>query len=874
MRDDAVTTFLFTDIEGSTRLWEQDPGRMRPALERHDAIVREAVARHHGSLVKMTGDGAHAAFDEPLDAIEAALAVQLALADAASELGLALGVRCGMHAGRHQRRDDDYFGAEVNRAARVMGAAYGGQVLLSAAVAAMVGTRLPRDVSLRDLGAVRLRDLGSPERIFELVHPRLRADFPALRSLEKTPNNLPHEVTSFVGREREVSQARTLLDGSRLLTVVGMGGIGKTRLTLHVAAEAMDDYPDGVWFVELAPLHDARDVAQAVAAVLGVKEEAGRPVVDAVARHASTRKMLFILDNCEHLLHGCAQLVRHVLAACPEVRILASSREPMHVAGEACFPLAALAVPDLRAPFELQVLAQNPAARLFIDRAIAAHPAFEVTPKVATAIAAICHRLDGIPLALELAAVRVRALSVYQIAERLTDRFKLLKGGDPTMLPRQQTLRALMEWSYDLLSEAERILLGQLSVFAGGWSIEAAEQICDCGSEDLVDLLARLVDKSLVARTLHSERYYLLETVRQFAQERLDASGLKVSTRRRHLSFYASLAERAKIGLRGPDQGEWLARLDGERENVLAAHEYAYDDEAAAADGLRLVSGTKMYWINGGHLEPGLRVITEALARPGVQARDFARCKGLFDAGQIHYVMRQFVEAVDRLSESLKIARELGSDAAIATVLQPLGMATLGKGDVEGAKEILEEALGLAMKRGEKRELAAASNALAQLLRVQQCPDEARLLLEQAVEFARQEGDGETTAIALLNLAMLAIQAGEQKPAAAFLLEVTKLGEATHSRRVGQSLLEVCGCLAASSGEWRFAGLLHAAARAHESATGLRRDPADEAFLSHWFERIGAALSSPETEPEAPPGRALSYEEAMQEARGWMSTYR
>ncbi len=874
MRDDAVTTFLFTDIEGSTRLWEQDPGRMRPALERHDAIVREAVARHHGSLVKMTGDGAHAAFDEPLDAIDAALAVQLALADAASELGLALGVRCGMHAGRHHRRDDDYFGTEVNRAARIMGAAYGGQVLMSAAVAAMVGTRLPQGVSLRDLGAVRLRDLGSPERIFELVHPRLRADFPALRSLEKTPNNLPHEVTSFVGREREVSQARTLLEGSRLLTVVGMGGIGKTRLTLHVAAQAMDDYPDGVWFVELAPLNDARDVAQAVATVLNVKEETGRTVAEALATHVKTRRALLVLDNCEHLLRGCSELARQLLAAGANLKILASSREPLHVAGEATFPLAALAVPDLRAPFEPRVLAQNPAARLFIERAIAAHPAFEVTPKVATAIAAICHRLDGIPLALELAAARVRGLSVQQIADRLTDRFKLLRGGDPSMLPRQQTLRALMDWSYDLLSDGERSLLGQLSVFAGGWTIEATEAICDCGREDLVDLLTRLVDKSLVARVQHSERYHLLETVRQFAREHLVAAGVEPQVRGRHLAYCAALAERAKPGLMGPEQGEWLNRLDEEHENLLAAHDYASEVEGGAGPGLKLVSEIKLYWINRGYLELGMRLITEALARSGAQGRDFARCKGLFDAGQLQFVMRQFAQARVHLSESLSIARELGNTKAIATVLQSLGMARLGQGELKDARTLLEEALSLATEHGDKRELAAATNALAQLLRVEGRGSEARLLFERSVELASQQGDGESVASALLNLAMLAIDAHDVKAAATLLLRATQLGEESRSRRVGQSLLEVCGALAASNGQWGFAGTLQGAANAHEEATGFRRDPADEAFLAPWLEKTCAALDADEFEAARARGRALSYEYAMQEARGWLATFR
>src|SRR5512144_3302266 len=327
----AVTTLVFTDIEGSTRLWEEQPDRMRAALAGHDALARKIVCAHRGSVVKTTGDGVHAVFDDPLDAIVAALEFQQALADPAATAGLALAVRCGVHAGVVERRDDDYFGTAVNRAARLMAVAHGGQVLLSQAVASLVEGRLPALVTLRDLGAVRLRDLASPEYVYQLVHPRLRQEFPALRSLEATPNNLPQEVTSFVGRERELAEVKGLLAKTRLVTLLGVGGLGKTRLSLHAALGVLDDYPDGVWFVELAPLTDPLLVPQALASVLRIKEEPGRPLAEALARHAKDRRMLLILDNCEHLVEACAELALSLLQVGARLKILASSREPLHV---------------------------------------------------------------------------------------------------------------------------------------------------------------------------------------------------------------------------------------------------------------------------------------------------------------------------------------------------------------------------------------------------------------------------------------------------------------------------------------------------------------------------------------------------------------
>jgi hypothetical protein len=452
-------------------LWEHAPERMGPALARHNTLARTAVEGNRGTVVKTTGDGVYAVFEDPLDALDATLLLQQALADPTATNGVDLRVRCGLHLGVADRGDNDFFGNVVNRAACIMSAAHGGQVLLSEAVAAIVRERLPADVALRDLGSVRLRDLASPERLYQVMHPQLRQDFPALRSLEATPNNLPQQVTSFIGRERELAEIKKLLANTRLLTLLGAGGLGKSRLSLQLAADVMDSFPDGVWFVELAPLEDSRLVPQAVASVLGVKEAAGHQVLEALVKHVEDRQLLLILDNCEHLAHACAELAKQLLQAGSQVKVLVSSREHLRVAGETTYPVPALAVPDPQKKLTLAALSQYEAVRVFMDRASAAQPAFKATQQNANAVADICYRLDGIPRALELAAARVRALSVEGIAARLSDRFRLLTGGDRTALPRQQTMRASIDWSYDLLTEPERSCCvgSRSSLAAGPW---------------------------------------------------------------------------------------------------------------------------------------------------------------------------------------------------------------------------------------------------------------------------------------------------------------------------------------------------------------------------------------------------------------------
>ena len=681
--------------------------------------------------------------------------------------------------------------------------------------------------------------------------------------LPERRHNLPSQLTSFVGREAEIAHVREALKLSRLVTLTSVGGTGKTRLSLQVAAQLADSFRDGAWFVELAPIAEGSRVPHAVASALGVKEEPGRPIVEALARFARDRDMLIVLDNCEHVLQACADLAKKMLVGSERVRILASSREQLHVAGEAIFPVGALAEAE--------------AMRLFAERAAAVRPEFEITSGNREPVAQICRRLDGLPLAIELAAARMRAMSVESLAGRLDDCFRVLSGGDKTALPRQQTLRASIDWSYNLLTTPERIVLRRLAVFAGGWAIEAAEAVAaggDVAADEVLDILTHLVDKSLVDFDRRAERYRLLETVRQYALELLVAAGEADETRTRHLRYYVALAERARSAITGPSQALWLMRLDLERENFLGAHAWCNDIREGAELGLRLASAIKAYWVNRGLMELGYRLTVEALARASAGDRGETRCAALFVAGQLACFMGRYADARGYLEESLAIARERGDAFRIGQPLQPLGAACLGQGDLETARRHLEEALALARKSGNKREVAAALNMLAQLRRVEGSLDEAERLFDEVIASAQELGDIESTAIGLLNRAMIAVSREAPRDAASMLLEIDDMNRDIGSKAVAQSILEASCGLAVLCGDWTRAARCYGAAESLSSQTGIHRDPADHAFLEPRVARARTALDAREFEAAESQGRALGHDAAVAEAREWLATLR
>ena len=746
-----IVAFLFTDIEGSSSLWERMPECMALALSRHDALARDAVARHRGTVVKMSGDGLHAVFDDPVDGVEAATALQQALADPGATNGIALRVRCGLHAGVAERRESDFFGPAVNRAARIMGVAHGGQILLSHAAAELVADRLRSAMALRDLGTVRLRDLASPERVFQLLHAELADDFPPLRSLDATPNNLPQQLTSFIGRERDIAELRRLLRTSRMLTLTGAGGIGKSRLSLQVAAEALAAYPDGVWLVELAATFDPARVQNAVAAVLGVRETAGLPLPQALAAHLASRTLLLILDNCEHLVESCARTADALLRAAPGLAVLATSREPLRIHGEQTYPLPALSLPPLRGLSGAQSAGGSEAVRLFVERARQQQPAFTLTDRNAPVVAAICARLDGIPLALELAAARVRAMSVDDINARLADRFALLTGGDRTVLARQQTLRALVDWSYDLLDAGERILFNRLAVFAAGFDLEAVERVCAApplADAATLDLLTALVDKSLVMAESDGQapRYALLETLREYGRGRAIGSAETArdiaAARVRHAAHYLALARTAHRELVGAEQAKWCDRLAAEHDNLRAAFAWALTEGASTATAQELGAALYRFWHLRGHLTEGRGLLRDALALSGEDTAGDARAGALYAAGVLAFYQGDLAEAESMLSTCLALRRRAGSRGDIAAALSSLANVLQNEGDTATAREYQQQALVLFRELGNRAAEGICLINLGSICHQRSEYEAACGYLEQAAAVGRSTGHG------------------------------------------------------------------------------------------------------------------------------------
>jgi predicted ATPase/class 3 adenylate cyclase len=590
-----TVTFLFTDLEASTRLWEDHPDAMHGALARHDEILRTAVATHDGHLVKTTGDGIHAAFADASCAARAAVAAQLALVrEPWGETG-ELRARMGIHTGPAQQRDGDYYGTALNRAARLMSVAHGGQIVVSLATEELLSGALDADTSLVDLGVHQLRDLAAPVQVFQLAHADLRREFPPLRSLDAYRGNLPVQATSFVGREEEIAAIGAALSASALVTITGVGGVGKTRLAVQVAADVLPDFADGAWICELAAAIDRESMLQIVAAALGVPPRAGHDLTDAIAEFLRSKRLLLVLDNCEHLLDAAGALAVALIQRCSGVRMLATSREGLGVDGEQVWPLRSLV---LATSSDAGALVANDAVRLFGDRAHAIKPAFTLDTGNAVAVGEICRRLDGIPLAIELAAARVVSMTPREVADRLDERFRLLTGGRRTSVERQQTLRATVDWSYSLLDERSRAVFDRLAVFDGGFESAAAIAVATGdGVEDwdVLDALADLVAKSLVQSDETAEdttRYDMLETLRHYARERLEQTSDADAWRRRHAEHYAAFAEAAGTGVRGPDELVWRARLRDELDNLRSAVAWSLDSAATddAELGLRIIT--------------------------------------------------------------------------------------------------------------------------------------------------------------------------------------------------------------------------------------------------------------------------------------------
>lgn len=886
-----TVTFLFSDIEGSTQRWERDSAAMSEALQRHDAVMREAIEAHAGYVFKEMGDAFCAAFSAAPEALAAAVRAQRAIAAEDFSGVNGLRVRMALHAGDAEERGGDYFGPAVNRVARLLAIGHGGQVLVSGTAADLLHDALLPEHGLRDLGLHGLKDLSRAERVFQVLAPDLDDLFPVLRSLEHLPNNLPAQLTSFVGREDDVVEIAALLRRGPLVTLAGPGGIGKTRCALQAAGEMLGEFSDGAWLIDLAPIADSTLVTGTIAQTLGVRETPNRPLLETLSEYLASRHVLLILDNCEQLIDETRRVTMEILHRCPQVRVIATSREPFNAGGEQL-----LRLPSLDA---------SESVALFTDRARAVSPRFSPTGENAEAVTAIAARLDGMPLAIELAAARVRVLSPVQIAQRLDERFRMLVGGDRSALPRRQTLRATIDWSYDLLDERERALLRRLSIFAGDFSVAAATEVCSVPGEidewDVLDSLTALVDKSLVLADDRDDeqRYRLLQSMREYGLERLHEANEEHGVAKRHARYYAQFAANLRPLVDELEDERWKRLCTAELDNVRAAIDWTLARRNDPAIGIGLLS----------HLE-----WPEILTTPQEALRWYERAaqetEAMPDAiahARIlrHYVLLQWLAGrtlADRKAtaeRAVEIAKTTGDANEIAWALTNLGACLQFGGQFDEAEAAFEEAAAnpealsrLAhnallrtwavndLQRG-KRELAR--RRFLEVVRSERPGSEAHasaLLNLGELEFTMESIDAARDAarrarvlyealgspllvLVLANLAAYAMAANDLDDARSSLLEALSM---RHSGRWLVTILDHHALFAALRSDWERAAMLVGFTDAHYRSRGEARQPTEKRGHQRLAALLAVAMESAEIDRLRRAGEGLTEEQALSTA--------
>jgi predicted ATPase/class 3 adenylate cyclase len=813
---EGTVTFLFTDIEGSTRLLSELGEAYRAIEDAHARILRRSIDASGGTEVSTEGDSFFAVFTTPTAAIDAAATAQQGLAAEAWPHGAPLRVRMGIHTGEGRLGGDNYLGMDVNRAARIASAANGGQVVVSAATQVLVDGRLRSGVTLRDLGEHRLKDLPGPEHLFDLVIPGLPAVFPPLRTAGPKAVELPAAPTSFVGRQREIGELADLLRTARLVTLTGPGGTGKTRLAIETARRLRGSYPGGVHFVDLTPLQAGELVLSAIAQAVGVIEEPGRPLLDSLTDVLQDRQAMLLLDNFEHLIDA-ADAVSVLLGGTHDLRLLVTSRILLRVYGEHEYEVAPLELPAGDAPVEEMTAARSPALALFVDRARAVRYDFALTDANALVVAEICRRLDGLPLAIELAASRIKLLPPEAILARLDRRLELLTGGPRSLPERQRTLRATIEWSYDLLNTAEQRLLDRLSVFAAGATLEAIDAVCNPAAEtgvETLDGLASLADKSLL-RVLEGAgagepRYALLETIRELASERLAAAGETPTVERRHAAFFSAFAEMAVPEIVGEQQAVWLERVSSEHDNLRAALRRTID----SADGdtaMRIAGALWRFWQQRGHLSEGRRWCREALV---LDASPKARFDALTAAAGLAYWQGDYGESERLYADSLRIAREMGDHRAEALALRNLAFMPLMRDEYAESERLFAESRALSVEIGDREQVASTDGNLGWIYMLEGRFDDSIAHATAAVEFFRERGNRFEIIDNIATLGQAHRLRGELELARARFLEALELlAEAKDQPMTGRTL-RVLAATESAAGRHERAVLLWGAAEA------------------------------------------------------------
>jgi predicted ATPase/class 3 adenylate cyclase len=867
-------TFLFTDIEGSTRLLQALGDGYRGVLARQRTLIEEAAAGHRGSVFGSEGDALFVAFSDASAAIRAAVDAQRALSGSEWPEGRSVRVRMGVHTGQVTALADNYVGLPLHQAARITAAGHGGQVLVSEATHQLAGEVLD-GIGFRDLGEHRLKDLAHPERLYQLLIPGLDDAFPPLRTLEVRPNNLPVQLTSFVGRA-EIDAAAGMLRNVRLLTLTGPGGTGKTRLALQLAAELADDFPDGVFFVALDAVTDPDLVPSTIATGLGLSSTSAEPPLERVVEYASHRRILLVLDNFEQIV-GAAPVVGRLLREAADLKVTVTSRVPLRISGEHEFPVPPLALPEPIAGASAATAMRSEAVRLFVERAMAVQPAFRLTDANSAPVVEIVRRLDGLPLAIELAAARTRILPVPALLARLDDRLGMLVDGARDLPARQRTLRGAIDWSHDLLDEPDRRLFARFSVFAGGGRLTEAEAICGPASElrrDVLEALSSLADKSLLRAVLNFDeepRFSMLATIREYADERLAAAGEREAIRRRHAASYLALVEGSAGRLTGPGSAVWLDRLQADADNLRAALDWALElGEAEFA--LRFLAAFWRFWQIRGHLHEAAERVARVMAMPGVAeqpAELLARANGA--AGGIHYWRAEFEKTHRYYQAALEEARRSGDRAILAEALYNFGFAP--RADIgpmqwrwEEGRPYYEEALALYRELGDDAGIASVSWALAYSAIADSDLALARRYLQDSMDIQRARGDPFGLGWSLHLLGTIDVHDRVFEDADVRLREALRLFQAAGDQSGIVILLADFSIAARAAGNperaWRLAGAADRLSK--ESGTNLINAPIE--YLDWTWPEL------PEDDPAAraawEEGAALPTEEAVALALG------
>jgi predicted ATPase/class 3 adenylate cyclase len=906
-------TFLFTDIEGSTAMLQRLGDAYGGVLTDHHRLLRLVLAAHDGREVDTQGDAFFAVFSSASACAAAAIEVQLAFLSHAWPAGETVRVRMGIHSGEASESAAGLVGLDIHRAARIAAVAHGGQVVLSASTAALLRDRLPDGAFLQDLGSHRLKDLGRPVQIFQLEADGLPAAFPPLRSLDnpRLLNNLPAQVSRFIGRDAVLAEVRRLIGAFRLITLTGPGGVGKTRTGLQVAAELLDGSGDGVWFADLAPLLDPDLVVTTVANVLGIRGDPARPV-DTLVEAVGGRSMLILLDNCEHVIGTCAKLADALLRNCPNVAILATSREPLGIDGERVHRIPSLGMPTDDDDFD--TIRDTEAVRLLVDRAAQHGVTLGGDERSATLASRICRRLDGIPLAIELAAARLRAMSVAELEARLDQRFSILTGGSRAALPRQQTLLAMVDWSWELLHASERHVLARLSVFAGGFDLAAAEAVTlgeGVRPEEVIGLLGALVDKNLVQfddTGTGPARYRLLETVRQYATRHLEAGSPAAAhdARVAHRDHYLALAHAAAPRLVAPDQAEWLDRLDLELGNLRAAIAHCLE-RADPAPGIALASCLEVFWRARGRAAEGADALARLLGLPAAQEATLLRARGLATAAYLSQHAGRYAAAEQSCEEALAIAQLAGDDDLVARLMHIRAYVLLRQGRQDDALPLIERGLGLARRLEAVHLTARLLAARSYALDVRGDYAAAARDAAEALSLYRQAGDRRESGTILGNLGYTELSTGDLGPARSHLVESLDIARALNdsygvvygafnlglaeylggsanaaevlfaesfslARRVmmkpGIAYALIGLAMAGSHGDPGRAARLHGAAEAALAALGETVDPVEAKLRERDCQRLRSVLGPEAFAAEYAAGQSLSSEEILVLALG------